>query len=240
MWAMVFNATAQLDDIAAAAFFMPFHLAWLGLHQRGGLKAGETVLIHAGAGGVGSAAIQLARTASVRVLATAGGPVKTTKCLELGAEVAIDYLAGDFVPEVLTATDGDGVDLVFDGVGGAVTEASVRCLRRYGRLVMIGFAGGIEAEDQPTLTPRAIMFGSISLIGVMLAYTADPRMENPLPGIHIQPRDVGDRAQAALEELLTQGRIKPSIGKVVDFEELPAALDEMDRRLTMGRTVVKA
>lgn len=80
----------------------------------------------------------------------------------------------------------------------------------------------------------------ISLIGVMLAYTADPRMENPLPGIHIQPRDVGDRAQAALEELLTQGRIKPSIGKVVDFEELPAALDEMDRRLTMGRTVVKA
>ena len=80
----------------------------------------------------------------------------------------------------------------------------------------------------------------ISLIGVMLAYTADPRMENPLPGIHIQPRDVGDRAQAALEELLTQGRIKPFIGKVVDFEELPAALDEMDRRLTMGRTVVKA
>ena len=236
---MVFDAPAQLDDAQAAAFFMPFHLAWLGLHQRGGLKAGETVLIHAGAGGVGSAAIQLANAAGARVLATAGGPVKAAKCLELGANVAIDYLASDFVPAVLAATDGRGVDLVFDGVGGAVTDASVRCLKLYGRLLMIGFAGGIEAEDRPMLTPRAIMFGGISLIGVMLAYAADPRMENPMPGIHIQPREVGDKAQRALDDLLAQGRIKPFVGKVVGFEELPAALDEMDQRLTMGRTVVR-
>jgi NADPH:quinone reductase len=236
---MVFDAPAQLDDTQAAAFFMPFHLAWLGLHQRGGLKAGETVLIHAGAGGVGSAAIQLANAAGARVLATAGGPVKAAKCLELGANVAIDYLASDFVPAVLAATDGRGVDLVFDGVGGAVTDASVRCLKLYGRLLMIGFAGGIEAEDRPMLTPRAIMFGGISLIGVMLAYAADPRMENPMPGIHIQPREVGDKAQRALDDLLAQGRIKPFVGKVVGFEELPAALDEMDQRLTMGRTVVR-
>jgi NADPH:quinone reductase len=237
---MVFDAPAQFNDTQAAAFFMPFHLAWLGLHHRGGLRPGETVLIHAGAGGVGSAAIQLARAAGARVLATAGGPTKTAKCLELGADVAIDYLASDFVPAVLEATDGRGVDLVFDGVGGAVTEASVRCLALDGRLMMIGFAGGIEAEDRPTLTPRAIMFGSVSLIGVMLAYTADPGMENPLPGIHIQPRKVGDKAQRALDDLLTQGRIKPFVGKVVDFEELPGALDEMDQRLTMGRTVVRA
>ena len=236
---MVFDAPAQLDDTQAAAFFMPFHLAWLGLHRRGGLKAGETVLIHAGAGGVGSAAIQLANAAGARVLATAGGPVKTAKCLELGANVAIDYLASDFVPAVLAATDGRGVDLVFDGVGGAVTEASVRCLKLYGRLLMIGFAGGIEAEDRPMLTPRAIMFGSISFIGVMLAYTADPKMLNPMPGIHIQPREVGDEAQRTLDDLLAQGRIKPFVGKVVGFEDLPAALDEMDQRLTMGRTVVR-
>jgi NADPH2:quinone reductase len=236
---MVFDAPSPLDDTQAAAVFMPFHLAWLGLHQRGGLRAGETVLIHAGAGGVGSAAIQLARAAGARVLATAGGPAKTAKCLELGADVGIDYRAGDFVPAVLDATDGRGVDLVFDGVGGAVTEASVRCLARYGRLMMIGFASGIEAEDRPTLTPRTIMFGNISLIGVMLAYTADPEMENPWPGIHIQPRDVGEEAQRALNDLLAQGLIKPFVGKVVDFEELPGALDEMDQRLTMGRTVVR-
>jgi NADPH2:quinone reductase len=237
---MVFEAPARLDDIHAAAFFMPFHLAWLGLHQRGGLQAGETVLIHAGAGGVGSAAIQLAHAAGARVFATAGGPVKTAQCIELGAEIAIDYRATDFVPAVLEATGGRGVDLVFDGVGGAVTEASARCLRLYGRLMMIGFAGGIEAEDQPVLTPRTVMFGSISLIGVMLAYTDDPAMENPIPGIHIQPREIGERAQRELNDLLAQGKIKPFVSKVVEFGELPAALDEMDQRLTVGRTVVRA
>lgn len=236
---MVFDAPAQLDDTQAAALFMPFHLAWLGLHHRGNLRSGETVLIHAGAGGVGSAAIQLARAAGARVIATAGGPDKTAICLKLGADVAIDYRAGDFVPAVLEATDGRGVDLVFDGVGGAVTEASMRCLVVYGRLIVIGFAGGIEAEDNAILTPRALMFGSASLIGVMLAYTDDPNMENPFPGIHIQPRALGEEVQHSLEGLLKERRIEPFIGKVVDFEELPSALDEMDRRQTVGRTVVR-
>jgi NADPH2:quinone reductase len=93
---MVFDAPTPLDDTQAAAFFMPFHLAWLGLHQRGELRAGETVLIHAGAGGAGSAAIQLAKAAGARVLATAGGPAKAATCLELGADIAIDYLRRRF------------------------------------------------------------------------------------------------------------------------------------------------
>ncbi len=235
---MAFDAPAALSDVQAAAFYFPFHLAWLGLHQRGRLHPGETVLVHAGAGGVGSAAIQLAVAAGARVFATAGGPAKTAKCLELGAELAIDYRAGDFVAAVLKATDRRGVDMVFDGVGGPVTEASVRALALYGRLMMIGFASGIEAEDKGMLTPRPIMFGSISLMGVMLAYTADPAMENPAPGIHLQPRVLGDRVQRELEKLLAAGAIKPFIGKTVGFDELPDALDNMDLRLTMGRTVV--
>jgi NADPH:quinone reductase-like Zn-dependent oxidoreductase len=235
---MVFEAPAALSDEQAAAFYFPFHLAWLGLHQRGRLHAGETVLVHAGAGGVGSAAIQLAVAAGARVFATAGGPVKTQKCLELGAEIAIDYRAGDFVAAVMNATNGLGVDMVFDGVGGAVTEASVRALALYGRLMMIGFAGGIEAEDREMLTPRPIMFGSVSLMGVMLAYTGDPAMENPAPGFHMQPRVIGDRVQRELEKLLAAGSIKPFVGKTVGFGELPDALDDMDLRLTMGRTVV--
>lgn len=236
---MVFEAPEQLDDTNAAALFMPFHLAWLGLHHRGNLQRGETVLIHAGAGGVGSAAIQLAREAGARVIATAGGPDKTAICVQLGADVAIDYRAGDFIPAVMEATNGRGVDLVFDGIGGAVTEASARCLAIYGRLMLIGFAGGIEAEDTATLTPRTLMFGSVSLIGVMLAYTADPNMENPFPGIHIQPRQVGESVQQSLNELLRQGRIKPFVGRIIDFEELPNGLDDMDNRRTVGRTVVK-
>ncbi len=235
---MAFDAPAGLSDQQAAAFYFPFHLAWLGLHQRGRLHPGETVLVHAGAGGVGSAAIQLASAAGARVFATAGGPVKTQKCLELGAEIAVDYRAGDFVPAVLRATNGLGVDMVFDGVGGAVTAASVRALALYGRLLMIGFASGIEAEDRGMLTPRPIMFGSVSLMGVMLAYTADTAKENPAPGIRIQPRVVGDRVQRELEKLLNARSISPFIGKTVSFGDLPDALDDMDLRLTMGRTVV--
>jgi NADPH2:quinone reductase len=235
---MVFDAPSSLDDVHAAAFYFPFHLAWLGLHERGGLKAGETVLIHAGAGGVGSAAIQLAVAAGARVFATAGGPEKVAKCRELGAEVAIDYRSQDFMTVVLEATRGRGVDLVFDGVGGAVTEASLRCMAANGRLMVIGFASGIEAEDQPGVTPRVLCFGSVSLMGVMLAYTADPRGENPAPGIHITPRAVGERVQRSLEELLAAGKIRPFVGAVRRFEEVPAALDLMDQRQTMGRVVV--
>jgi NADPH2:quinone reductase len=234
---MVFDAPG-MDDVAAAAFYFPFHLAWLGLHERGRLQAGETVLVHAGAGGVGSAAIQLAVAAGARVFATAGGAEKIVKCRELGAEIAIDYRTQDFAPAILEATRGRGVDLVFDGVGGAVTEQSVRCLARYGRIMVIGFASGIEAEDRPTLTPRALCFGSISLMGVMLAYAGDPKAENPGPGFHMLPRSVGEHVQSSLEALLAEKRIRPVVGSVVPFEELPAALDRMDQRQTIGRTVV--
>lgn len=235
---MVFNAPPGLDDVQAAAFYFPFHLAWLGLHERGGLKAGESVLIHAGAGGVGSAAIQLAVAAGARVLATAGGREKAAKCRELGADVAIDYRDQDFTTAVLEATGGRGVDLVFDGVGGAVTASSLRCLAANGRLMVIGFASGIEAEDQPIVTPRMLCFGSVSLMGVMLAYTADPKGEHPAPGIHITPRSVGERVQRSLEGLLAARRIKPFVGAVMGFAEVPAALDLMDQRKTMGRIVI--
>jgi hypothetical protein len=82
------------------------------------------------------------------------------------------------------------------------------------------------------------MFGSVTLMGVMLAYTADEDKENPAPGFHIQPRVIGDRVQRSLEKLLADGAIKPFVGRVVGFADLPDALDEMDMRLTMGRTVV--
>lgn len=233
---MLFDVPASLDDAQAAGFFFPFHLSWLGLHERGGLKAGETVLVHAGAGGVGSAAIQLAKEAGARVLATAGGAEKLALCRSLGADVAIDYRQG-FAGAVLDATQGRGVDLVFDGVGGAVTEESMRCLAANGRLMMIGFASGIEAEDRPLgVTGRVLCFGSVSLMGVMLAY-ADPVHANPAPGIHLTPRPVGEKIQTALEALLAAGRIRPVIGDVIGFDAIPAALDRMEQRKTTGRVV---
>ncbi|HEY4332723.1 MAG TPA: zinc-binding dehydrogenase, partial [Ilumatobacteraceae bacterium] len=97
MAGMAFDIPDELDDVGAAAFYLPFHLAHLGLHERGRLQAGETVLVHAAAGGVGSAAVQLAVAAGARVIATAGGAEKVAVARAMGAHVVIDYRAGDFV-----------------------------------------------------------------------------------------------------------------------------------------------
>jgi NADPH2:quinone reductase len=235
---MVFDAPAALDDREAAAFFFPFHLAWLGLHERGRLQPNEAVLVHAGAGGVGSAAVQLAAAAGARVIATAGGADKVARCREFGAHVAIDYRNDDFVTAVLEATDGVGVDLVFDGVGGETTVRSLQCMARNGRLMIIGFASAIEAEDEPTVTPRALCFGNVSIGGVLLSYRNDPSIAKRGTGFNVTPRSVGEDIQRSLEALLDAGSIRPVIGRTVPFAELPAALDEMEDRKTVGRTIV--
>jgi len=235
--AMVFPVPEELDDVDAAAFFYPFHLAYLGLHERARLTAGETVLIHAAAGGVGSAAVQLAVAAGARVIATAGGDEKLEVARKLGADVAIDYRKSSFVDAVVEATDGRGVDVCFDGVGGDVMLDSLKCLARNGRHVMVGFASGIEAEDIPMITGRMLCFGNITVMGVILSYrdTAMPAGT----GYNPVPRDVADGIHAHLVELLRAGRIRPLVGNVVDHTELPAALDQMEARATIGRTVVR-
>jgi NADPH:quinone reductase len=118
---MTFEMPTDMPEAEAAAIFMPFHLAWLALYERARLQAGETLLVHAGAGGAGSAALQLGVHAGARVFATAGSDAKTQLCLDLGAELAINYRETDFVEAVLEATDGRGVDVAFDAVSGDVT-----------------------------------------------------------------------------------------------------------------------
>lgn len=235
---MVFDAPGSLDDTGAAAYFFPFHLAWLGLHERGALRPGETVLVHAAAGGVGSAAVQLARAAGARVIATAGGPDKVAFVRDLGADIVVDYRADDFAPVVEEVTDGAGVDLVFDGVGGEVGARSRRCLARNGRYLVVGFAAGIESEEEPMVTGRELCFGSFSVCGVMLSYTDDPRLARRATGFNITPRSVGDAVHAELGRLLEAGAIRPVVGREVDFADLPAALDAMEDRATVGRVVV--
>jgi NADPH2:quinone reductase len=236
--AMTFEAPASLDDLSAAAFFFPFHLASLGLFTRGHLRAGQWVLVHAAAGGVGSAAVQLAKAAGARVIATAGGPRKTEFCRSLGADVVVDYRAADFVAAVDEATDGAGVDLVFDGVGGETGTRSLRCVAHDGLYLIVGFASGIEAEEIATVTPRTLCFGNLSVGGVMLSYTADARRTRALSGFNVWPRTVGDAIQEQLLDLLTRGAIRPLVGDVVGFGDLPSALDRMEARETIGRVVI--
>ena len=234
--AMAFDVPPELGDIEAAAFYYPFHLAYLGLHERGRLQEGETVLVHAAAGGVGSAAVQLAVAAGARVIATAGTAEKLAVVRSLGADIAIDYRSGGFADAVLDATDGAGVDVCFDGVGGDVTTESLRCLARNGRHLVVGFAGGIEAEEVPMVAGRALCFGNISLMGVLLAYRG-----SLLPagsGFNPTPRSVGDAVHDHLVTLLRANRIRPLVGKTVPFEQLPMALEEMEDRTTIGRVVV--
>jgi NADPH2:quinone reductase len=235
---MAFDVPPELSDVEAAAFFYPFHLAHLGLHERGRLQAGETVLVHAAAGGVGSAAVQLAVAAGARVIATAGSAEKLDFVRGLGAEIAINYREGGFASAVLDATDGRGVDVCFDGVGGDVTIESLRCLTRNGRHLVIGFAGGIEAEEIPIVNGRALCFGNFSLVGVILAYS-DPALLPPGSGFNPTPPQVGREVQAHLVELLRAGQIRPVVGRVVPFEQLPLALEEMEARTTVGRIVVQ-
>ena len=233
---MAFACPEKLSDIEAAAFYFPFHVAGLSLLERGQLKAGETVLVHGGAGGVGSAAIQLAVAEGARVLATAGRPEKRARCLELGADVAIDSRSGSFAETVLEATDRRGVDLVCDLVGGEVTGESLRCLAYGGRLMLTGFSGGIEAEDESGLVPRPLIFANAAVLGVLMAY-GDPE---PLrgSGVNLVSRARALALEARLEAHLATGRIRPVVGRVASFRDLPEELERMERRETMGRTVL--
>jgi NADPH:quinone reductase len=225
----------------AAALYFPFHLAWLGLFDRAQLRAGESVLIHAAAGGSGSAAIQLAVHAGARVFATAGGSEKVKLCRELGAHVAIDYSEQDFAAIVLAETDNRGVDVVFDNVGEAVVEKSMKCIAYNGRYLMMGFASDKTRADEKWIVPRQLSLGNFKLCGVLLAYAPDgmAQMLKKSMGWNLAPDALGERITRVIVDLVLAKQVKPVIGRVVEFEELPAAIDEMARRQTVGRTIVK-
>ncbi len=228
---------SELPDAAAAAVYLPFHLSWLALHERAKVGAGDTVLIHAAAGGVGSAAIQLAVLAGARVIATAGSAEKVEFCMSLGADVAINYLDNDFVDVVLDATDGRGVDVAFDSVGGEVTSKTFRCMAFNGRHLLVGFASGIEAEDLG-IVPRPVLFGNFSLYGVCLAYVDDPVALKDGTGYNFPSHADGERIHAGILDLISGGRLTPVVGREVPFDVLPDALQAMADRRSIGRSVV--
>ena len=222
----------------AAAILMPFHLAALSLYVRAGVQAGETVLIHAAAGGVGSAAVQLARAAGARVIALASSAEKAHFCAQLGADIAVDTGATDFVDAALEATGGRGVDVAFDTIGGDTTTRTFRCMAFGGRHVLAGFASGIGAEDQG-MVPRPILFGNFSLVGVCLAYVDDPLAVKAAVGSNFLSRADALALHEQVLGLVASGAVRPLVGLDVPFEELPAALDAMEQRRTVGRVVVR-
>ena len=227
---------SQLADTPAAAVYFPFHLSWLALHERARIQPGETVLIHAAAGGVGSAAVQVASVAGARVIATAGSEEKLELCRSLGAAVTINYRESDFVAAVLEATDGRGVDVAFDSIGGSVTTKTFACMAFNGRHLLVGFASGIEAEDEGII-PRPVLFGNFSLCGVCHAYVDDPLVLKEATGYNLPSHAAGERVHAQVLELVSNGSVRPVIGNQVAFGDLPGVLQAMADRQTVGRNV---
>jgi NADPH:quinone reductase len=224
----------------AAALYFPFHLAWLGLYDRADLQAGESVLIHAAAGGSGSAAIQLAKLRGARVFATAGTDEKVNLCRELGADVAINYRETDFAAVVLAETANRGVDVVFDNVGEAVMEKSMQCTVYNGRYLMMGFASNKVVADEPFIVPRRIALGNFKLCGVLLAY-AQPAMAEMLKtamGWNFASDALGERIMREIVDLAQARKIRPLVGQTIAFADIPAAIEAMENRDTTGRTVV--
>jgi NADPH2:quinone reductase len=238
--AAVFDMPDDIELPGAAALYFPFHLAWLGLFDRAALTAGESVLIHAAAGGSGSAAVQLAAHAGARVFATAGTDEKVQQCLDLGAEVAVNYNEADFAEIVLAETANRGVDVVFDNVGEAVMEPSMKCTAYNGRYLMMGFASNKAVADEPFIVPRRLALGNLKLCGVLLNYAGDDmiQMMKTALGWNVAPTALGERITREIVDLVRQGAVRPVIGAVVAFEELPQLIDDMANRRTSGRAIV--
>ena len=210
----------DVDDATAAALPITYGTAHVGLFHRGGLRTGETVLVHAAAGGTGSAAVQLAAAAGARVLATAGGPDKVELARSLGAEVAWDSRADgfDLVAAVRETTGGRGVDVVFDPVGGDLFDASRRVVAFEGRYLVIGFAGG----RIPEAPANHVLVKNYSVVGVHWGLYRTQR-----------PEVLADAWQAILA-----ARPQPLVGAVRPFTEAAAALDDLAAGRTTGKTVV--
>jgi NADPH2:quinone reductase len=233
----VFEAPPDFDDAQAAAFLLPFQTSHLALFRRGRLKAGQTLVVHSAASGLGTAGIQLGKAAGARVIAVAGGPDKTALCASLGADLVIDHTSEDFVEAVLAATGDAGADVIYDLAGGDFAERSWRCTAHGGRYLAVGFAD----DDNNGMTGRPLRMaciGNIDIVGVMLAWVSavDPGMRRF--GFNPFGRDVADEIHADLLRLAAAGQIRPVIGQRVSMEAAGKALDEHEARRSVGRTVV--
>jgi NADPH:quinone reductase len=206
----------------AAGLPIIYPTAFLALRHRAELRSGETVLVHAGAGGVGSASIQLAKHWGARVIATAGGATKRALCRQLGADAAIDYQAEPLAEAIRRETSGRGVDVVIDPVGGEVTRESLRCLAWGGRLVIVGFAGGVI----PELAANRLLLKNAAALGV---YWGAYRDHHP---------DIVTQVFRDIVDLHRAGVIRPLVRDVFPLDQAEHALEAIASRRTVGKVAL--
>jgi len=217
---------ADLDACDATILYSTFQTAHVGLFHRAGLRAGEWVIVHGAASGVGAAAVQLAVAHGAHVVAVAGGAHKLAYCDQLGAEVTVDSrpdtACDDLYTAVMAVTDGRGVDVAFDPVGGRLGDVTRRLMAWDGRLVVIGFASG----EVPTYAANHVLVKGYAVMGMAWSDYA------------VRRRPV---IEAAHEEILRAhraGRLRTDV-RAVDLTDVPAALAALESRTVLGRLALR-
>jgi len=214
-------APAVLDDAEAAPFHITYQTGWFGLHRRARLAAGETLLVHAAAGGVGSGAVQLGKAAGARVIGVAGGPSKVAVVRSLGADVVVDRTREDFVAVVKDVTDGRGADVVYDPVGGDAFRLSTKCIAFEGRILIVGFASG----DIPAAALNHALVKNYSILGLHW-------------GLYQQRDPAAVReCHAELSRLAAAGAIRPLISERLPLADVPDGVRRLADGSTTGRIV---
>jgi NADPH2:quinone reductase len=207
----------------AAAFQFNYQTSYFALDHRARLKKAEYLLVHGGAGGVGSAAIQIGKALGARVIATAGSSEKLEICRQCGAEFLINYNTDDFVEKVMEFTAGKGADVIYDPVGGDVFDRSTRCIAWEGRILIIGFTSG----RIPEIRTNKILLKNMSVIGL---WWGNYRLYNP---------QLVEQTRQRLYQMYEEGQIKPVIHSSIEFKNLPQALELIESRKSYGKVVLK-
>ncbi|MET9898955.1 NADPH:quinone oxidoreductase family protein [Streptomyces sp. NPDC006446] len=220
--AALLPAPDALDDAEAAALHIGYQTGWFGLHRRARLEAGETLLVHAAAGGVGSAAVQLGKAAGATVIGVVGGADKAAVARELGCDVVIDRRAEDVIGAVKEATGGRGADVIYDPVGGEAFTQSTKVVAFEGRIVVVGFASG--SIPSPALNHALVKNYAILGLHWGLYNTKNPKLV-----LHCHER---------LTELAARGAIKPLVSERVPLSEAGAAVQRVADGVTTGRIAV--
>lgn len=215
--------TDGFSFVDAAAFMMIYATSWHGLMDRGQLKAGETVLVLGAAGGVGTSAIQIAKVAGARVIAAASSDEKCARCKSIGADEVINYTSQNLREALKTLTSGKGPDIVYDPVGGDMSEAALRSLAWRGRYLVVGFAAG----PIPALPWNLPLIKGSAIVGV---YWGEFARREPQANAEMM---------ATLAQWYEKGRIKPVIDRIMPMSDLKSAFGVMASRKVMGKLVLE-
>jgi NADPH:quinone reductase len=212
--AMSFEQAASMPIVYQTGLFAMTH--------RYQIRQGEWLLVHAGASGVGMAAIQIGKALGARVIATAGSEAKLEFARQQGADHAIDYTDASWVERVKEITHGRGADTIYDPVGGDIFDLSTKCVASEGRILIIGFAAG----RIPSIALNRVLLKNISIVGVLWG------------GYVLSHPEYEKQAHAALMKMYDAGKIKPSVNAVYPFAEAPGGLRDLAERKVMGKAVL--